>query len=53
LYLRISLFWNMTLHQWIIRSWHFKGLYCLHLQVLTYPRRMIFLLGHFCSEQMD
>jgi len=31
----------------------FEGLYCLHLQVSTYPRRIIFLLGHLCSEQMD
>jgi hypothetical protein len=43
----------MTLHHWIIRFWHFEGLYCLHLQVSTYPRRIISLLGHFCSEQMD
>jgi len=31
-YLRVSLFWDMMLHQWTIGSWHFKAKQSPNLQ---------------------
>jgi hypothetical protein len=38
--LRIQVFCDVTLWQWVTDSWHYEGIYCLDLQGSSSPRRL-------------
>ena len=42
---RIQVFWNVMLCQWMSGSWWFAGLWCLHFQGSSRPRRIVVFLG--------
>jgi hypothetical protein len=42
---RIQTFWHVMMCQWMSGFWHFAGLWCLHFQGSSCPRRIAVFLG--------